>query len=654
MRWHSSILILLMLAINPIKASAQYIPPDSLKKLINSIKADSIRIDAMNWLSFRYYQNLASDSSQFWADKALNLSTKINYKSGIGFAYINTGNIKMLEPGKLLTAAADFQKAVKVLEEAGDKGFMGITYSNLALIDDVYEKHSEGLRNLYKALRLQSESGFEFGLAHCYLVWGMHYLSTGENREAFKNLQSATTLFQKLGENHLLSNSYLYKGDANLGLGNYQLALADYNAGKEVYKELGDPFWLKAKYFWCIAGVLENQGDSCYRAKNPKLANEIYNKAEKNYFIAIQHALKQDVVSLQAIYNCLGILYQKEKKNLLAKKYFNKSISIYDFARSKAVLSSSYYSLSVLDSAEGNLAAAYYNYKKHILYRDSLFNEENTRKSERYKIEFEFEKKEDEIKLLTTENNLKTTVASKQEQQKNFALAGISIIVLAGGYAFIRYRKKRKLQSEQAISNERLRISQELHDEVGATLSGISMYSHLTKEQIRHAQTAEVEKSLNIMQQSAGEMVNKLNDIVWLINPGQDTLQKLIQRLEEYAAEMTAIKNIKLRTTVPEQFLAQSLPVESRRNIYLFCKEAINNAVKYSEADLLELIVKENNNQLQIAITDNGKGFTADVIKRGNGLNNMQKRADELGADFNIQSKPGEGAVISLKVKITQ
>src|SRR4029077_17482002 len=155
-------------------------------------------------------------------------------------------------------------------------------------------------------------------------------------------------------------------------------------------------------------------------------------------------------------------------------------------------------------------------------------------------------------------------------------------VIFFAGYSFYHYRRKKTLQNQQSLMNERLRISRELHDEVGATLSGIAMYSHLTKEQIKQSNTTEVEKSLNIMQQSAGEMVNKLNDIVWLINPDQDSLQKLIQRLEEYARDMAAIKNIQVKTNVSEHLHEHSLPMESRRNIYLFCKEAINNAVKYS------------------------------------------------------------------------
>ena len=79
--------------------------------------------------------------------------------------------------------------------------------------------------------------------------------------------------------------------------------------------------------------------------------------------------------------------------------------------------------------------------------------------------------------------------------------------------------------------------------------------------------------------------------------------------------------------------------MESRRNIYLFCKEAINNAVKYSNGTLLELNIKEVNNILEFSVSDNGKGFDAVMVRRGNGLENMQKRADEIGAKLTIQSK---------------
>ena len=116
---------------------------------------------------------------------------------------------------------------------------------------------------------------------------------------------------------------------------------------------------------------------------------------------------------------------------------------------------------------------------------------------------------------------------------------------------------------------------------------------------------------------------------------------------------MATIKNMQVKINVPEHLHEHSLPMESRRNIYLFCKEAINNAVKYSNGTLLELNIKEANHTLEFSVIDNGKGFDAVMIRRGNGLENMQKRADEIGAKLTIQSKQNDGALVSMQVKIT-
>jgi signal transduction histidine kinase len=197
------------------------------------------------------------------------------------------------------------------------------------------------------------------------------------------------------------------------------------------------------------------------------------------------------------------------------------------------------------------------------------------------------------VKLENTLAELKSTQAQLIQSERNAAFSKL----------------------EQAMLKERLRISRELHDDIGGTLSGITMYSHFATKQIDAAQTSEVKKSLSIMQESADEMVNKLNDIVWLINPGQDSIQKLLERLEEYATEMAMLKNMELKVSIPCDLTEISLPVEIRRNIYLVCKEAVNNAVKYSNASFLELTVEEAGENLEFSVCDNGKGFDPVVVR---------------------------------------
>lgn len=297
--------------------------------------------------------------------------------------------------------------------------------------------------------------------------------------------------------------------------------------------------------------------------------------------------------------------------------------------------------------------------KSQLLDIISKQNEINKLDAAQKKLSLDNEKKDNaakqaRLKLLEKEADFQKLVVSKQNQQKKIIYAAIAMILAFAGYIVYRYVQRKELQKQQEVLNERLRISRELHDEVGSTLTGIAMYSHLTREQIKAQKTEEVEKSLNNMQQSAGDMVNKLNDIVWLVNPEKDSLEKIMERLEEYADGMAIIKNIEVRIISPAKLTAISLPVKNRRNIYLFCKEAINNAVKYSHATLIELSIKEfDNKRIEFSIHDNGKGFDAITVKRGNGLMNMQQRANDINGIFSLQSAPGQGTIVSLTCKIT-
>jgi len=144
-------------------------------------------------------------------------------------------------------------------------------------------------------------------------------------------------------------------------------------------------------------------------------------------------------------------------------------------------------------------------------------------------------------------------------------------------------------------------------------------------------------------------MVNRLSDIVWSVSPEHNSVKNLVQKLEEYAKEMARVKNIQVNVNVPECLAEVQLPVEILHNINLLCKESINNAVKYSNASLLELSVTHSDHLIEFIISDNGEGFDIATIKKGNGLMNIQKRADEIGAKLCVRSVPMQGTTISLQ-----
>jgi signal transduction histidine kinase len=210
-----------------------------------------------------------------------------------------------------------------------------------------------------------------------------------------------------------------------------------------------------------------------------------------------------------------------------------------------------------------------------------------------------------------------------------------------------------KVESRLASEQLRNKISGELHDDLGSTLSGISMYSYMVSDLLQSGEYEKAKQSLSVIQKSANEMTSNLGDLVWSINPKQDSFEKLVERIEQYGTELCASRGISFKVFCDSIVSKDKLSMEARHHIYLFAKEAINNAVKYSEAAEIELSVQETVGKLIFSVSDNGRGFNAATIKRGNGLNNMNKRADEIGAEFVLKSKENAGTSVSLLFKIT-
>lgn len=209
-----------------------------------------------------------------------------------------------------------------------------------------------------------------------------------------------------------------------------------------------------------------------------------------------------------------------------------------------------------------------------------------------------------------------------------------------------------KLQSQLEVEKFRNKISGELHDDIGSTLSGIVMYSHMTDGQLKTGEYDKAKNSVSIIQKSANEIVEKLSDLVWTINPGKDSFAAMLEKIAQYGEEICRAKNIYFESVYNNADLIKEPGMDVRRHFYLFAKEAINNAVKHSDATAIKFKISYIKDILKIVITDNGKGYDADSIKRGNGLNNMQHRADQLGGDFSVQAKQVGGCLISLKIKI--
>ncbi|HYV93518.1 MAG TPA: two-component regulator propeller domain-containing protein [Chitinophagales bacterium] len=214
-------------------------------------------------------------------------------------------------------------------------------------------------------------------------------------------------------------------------------------------------------------------------------------------------------------------------------------------------------------------------------------------------------------------------------------------------YAVYRYRLNQVLRMQRM----RNKIASDLHDDLGSTLSSISVYSEIARKQAK-----ENIPMLEKIGESSRKMIEGMSDIVWTISSENDSFENLIERMRSFAHELLSVRNIEYTFDVDESLSSMKLRMEMRRNVYLIFKEAIHNLAKYSEATKASIALSISDHTISLLIRDNGKGFdqssvlSGDQPRKGNGLKNMKKRAADLKAELIIESECGKGTVVELKL----
>ncbi|MBI1782832.1 MAG: ATP-binding protein, partial [Sphingobacteriales bacterium] len=231
-----------------------------------------------------------------------------------------------------------------------------------------------------------------------------------------------------------------------------------------------------------------------------------------------------------------------------------------------------------------------------------------------------------------------------------FLLSVFTLFLITRFIYLLRLRKqKAQLEKQLAVQLERQRISAEMHDDIGAGLSGVRLLTELTKNKIKDERASgDMEK----IYQSVGDISARMKEVIWSLNAENDNLDNLIHflvkqvkaQLEHYPAEV--------KINIPASVPVISVSGEARRNIYLAVKEAVNNIIKHSGTAKVELEITCDE-QLKISIADNGKGVNPDSINdAGNGLKNMRQRMKTLGGKMEIKNT--NGFIITFEIPLTK
>jgi ligand-binding sensor domain-containing protein/signal transduction histidine kinase len=237
--------------------------------------------------------------------------------------------------------------------------------------------------------------------------------------------------------------------------------------------------------------------------------------------------------------------------------------------------------------------------------------------------------------------------------------AALGAVAIVGGT--VRYATKRRMQRKldrlrqrHALEQERTRIARDMHDEIGAKLTKISFLSELAKRDL--AQPPAAAAQIDRMSDTARDLIRALDEIVWAVNPKNDTLENLANYICRHAGDYFQHTAVKCRFEIPVQVPEHSLTTDARHNLFLAVKEALHNSLKHSGATEVRVRIEVRNRVLTVTLTDNGGGFAANLPPNrqpaghrvGNGLANMRQRLVSIGGQCAIASGPGQGTTVTL------
>ncbi|HYV90313.1 MAG TPA: tetratricopeptide repeat protein [Chitinophagales bacterium] len=635
---------------------------------------------------------------------SLKISEELRDKKGIAANYSNIGII-YADQGNYPDALKNFSAASKIYEELGDKQNISANYNNIGIIYRNQGNYTEALTNYFIALRIDEEIGDKRGIAYDYNNIGIIYESQRNDTEALKNYFASLKIKEEIGDKQGIASEYGNIGNIYKNQGNYPEALKNFFAALKIDKEIGDKK--------VIASIYNGIGNVYYDQGN-------YHEALKNYFASLKireeigdkHGITSSCINIGNVFSKQAAFENTpaaEEKYNEAREYLNKGLLLSKEVGIKEGIMDSNKGLAELDRAQGNFAQALEHYKSYILYKDSILNEESNNEISRLKIQFETEKKDQEIELLSKENEIKalqvkqehtSMLASKLETEKkqneivllnttkelqdlelkkqkdelekkqleaevknkevillaqkseiqqasiqrqqlirNSVIIFCLVVFVFAGLLFNRFKLKKKIESQQALLNERKRISTELHDDLGAQLSTARMFINNLKNNMgADGNHRLIENSLNLIDSSISDLRKIMDDLQ------SSTLQEkgYVAATEELVNKINQLQQINFALT--HHGIDSRFDHKTEHNLFRITQELINNTLKYAKAKNVSLDLVKRDDKIVLMYEDDGEGFDVQNVKHGYGLSNIESRAQALAGTAEFDSKPGAGS----------
>jgi signal transduction histidine kinase/ligand-binding sensor domain-containing protein len=245
------------------------------------------------------------------------------------------------------------------------------------------------------------------------------------------------------------------------------------------------------------------------------------------------------------------------------------------------------------------------------------------------------------------------------------AIAASILTTIVGSVAHVRHKRLkalrdadealRRAREERLAELERVRkrIATDLHDEVGSSLTRISLLSEVLQQRMASVERSLVEPLSSIACLSR-ELVDTMSDIVWAINPKKDHLSDLSQRMRHFASDLFTARQIAFRFYTPAAEHDIAVGANVRRELFMIFKEAVNNLVRHSGCSDAELELTANGNELVLCVSDNGRGIADEQAHAGHGLESMRERTEALGGKLEVVTAPGSGTSLTFVVPLPE
>ncbi|MEL1239746.1 tetratricopeptide repeat-containing sensor histidine kinase [Flavobacterium flavipallidum] len=586
------------------------------------------------------YSSVDLEQSRKVSYQALRLSRVLNNATYIAMSFNCIANVHQYK-SELDSALYFHKKALCVRNSIKDSLGIADTYNNIGIVYDTKGQFDTALKYYFRALYFYEKKNDIAKQAMTNTNIGIIYRAEKEYDKALFYYRKALSLYlktsDKIGQTIAAGNL----GGILINFKRYHESLKYSFIARQGYQQLG--------YKRYLAYPLSNIAivyDSLHR----------YGLAEKNYEKVIQlHQQFQNAFEVAENANAFAQCLIKQKKY---KESINLSLKAVEYAKKSDAYLLEVYAYKNLQKAytySNNFEKANHYAGLYIVGKDSLFESEKTKTIFDLETKYQTAKKEQLLIQKEAETN-----------QKNILLIGLSVLtVLVGLIGFLIYRqqKLRNIQQEQefelknAISEietqnklqqQRLDISRDLHDNIGAQLTFIIS----SVDNIRYAfeiTNKKLDDKLSNISSFARATIIELRDTIWAMNNSEITFEDLNIRIHNFIEKAKEFKEqINFLFIASKEIMSVKLTSVEGMNLYRIIQEAVNNSIKYSDANEISIDVNQVENQIQITIKDNGQGFDPENIERGNGLQNMQDRIEAMQGKFNLMSESGKGTKIVL------